>query len=214
MRSRLVLVPLTAASLLLAVGCGSSSDETSDTAAATESAADSTAASVEGSAAGSEGSAGTDAPATTEAEAVETTALPKPEVSIPQEIPTELVVTDLIEGTGPAAAEGDTVLVHYVGVRSEDGTEFDNSYDSGRPFSVNLGAGGVITGWDQGLVGVKQGGRRQLDIPAELAYGDQPQGDVIQAGDALTFLRPMTWNARAARWPPPRRCMASCPPAA
>ena len=112
----------------------------------------------------------------------------KPDVSIPTELPTELVVTDLVEGTGPAAAEGDLVVVDYVGVRSADGTEFDNSYDRGQPFPVTLGAGGVIKGWDQGLVGIQAGGRRQLDIPAELAYGDTGAGDVIQPGDALTFV--------------------------
>jgi peptidylprolyl isomerase len=115
-------------------------------------------------------------------------ALPKPEVQLPAELPTELVITDLSEGTGDAAAEGDTVLVHYVGVRSVDGTEFDNSFDRGEPLSVTLGAGRVIPGWEQGLVGVKQGGRRQLDIPADLAYGDSPSGDIIQPGDALTFV--------------------------
>ncbi|MGZ8253771.1 MAG: FKBP-type peptidyl-prolyl cis-trans isomerase, partial [Burkholderiaceae bacterium] len=67
--------------------------------------------------------------------------------------PTELVVTDITEGEGAAAEEGDTVVVHYVGVRSEDGTEFDNSFDRGEPFTVTLGAGGVIAGWDEGLVG-------------------------------------------------------------
>jgi|688.fasta_scaffold218794_2 peptidylprolyl isomerase len=112
----------------------------------------------------------------------------KPEVSIPAELPTELVVTDLVEGTGPAAAAGDLVVVDYVGVRSADGTEFDNSYDRGQPFPVTLGAGGVIQGWDDGLVGIKAGGRRQLDIPAELAYGDAGAGDIIQPGDALTFV--------------------------
>jgi FKBP-type peptidyl-prolyl cis-trans isomerase len=115
-------------------------------------------------------------------------ALPKPQVKIPATLPTELVVTDLTEGTGAAAASGDTVVVHYVGVRSADGTEFDNNFDSGTSFSVALGAGEVIKGWDQGLVGVKQGGRRQLDIPADLAYGDSPQGDIIQKGDALSFV--------------------------
>ena len=117
-----------------------------------------------------------------------TAPLTKPEVQIPTTLPTELVVTDLVEGSGPEAAEGDTVVVHYVGVRSADGTEFDNSYDRGEPFSVTLGSGSVIPGWEQGLIGVQQGTRRQLDIPAELAYGDSPQGDVIQAGDALTFV--------------------------
>jgi peptidylprolyl isomerase len=80
------------------------------------------------------------------------------------------------------------VVVDYVGVRSADGTEFDNSYDRGQPFPVTLGAGGVIQGWDDGLVGIKAGGRRQLDIPAELAYGDAGAGDIIQPGDALTFV--------------------------
>jgi peptidylprolyl isomerase len=119
---------------------------------------------------------------------VRSAAIPKPEVSIPDELPTELVVTDLEEGTGPAAQDGDTVVVHYVGVRSEDGVEFDNSYDTGQPVSVTLGTGGVIPGWDQGLVGVKQGGQRQLDIPSELAYGEEGAGDVIRPGDALSFV--------------------------
>ncbi|HEY5664465.1 MAG TPA: FKBP-type peptidyl-prolyl cis-trans isomerase [Ilumatobacter sp.] len=112
----------------------------------------------------------------------------KPAVSIPAELPTELVVTDLLAGTGPAAQVGDTVLVNYVGVRSADGTEFDNSYDRGSPFPVTLGSGGVIQGWDQGLLGVQAGGRRQLDIPADLAYGDSAVGEIIQSGDALTFV--------------------------
>ena len=113
----------------------------------------------------------------------------KPEVKLPSKLPTELVVTDLTEGTGAAAVNGDTVVVNYVGVRSADGTEFDNSYDKGRSFPVTLGAGQVIEGWDKGLVGIKPGGRRQLDIPADLAYGDNPPStDVIQKGDALTFV--------------------------
>jgi len=113
----------------------------------------------------------------------------KPEVKLPSKLPTELVVTDLTEGTGAAAVNGDTVVVNYVGVRSADGTEFDNSYDKGRSFPVTLGAGQVIEGWDKGLLGIKPGGRRQLDIPADLAYGDNPPStDVIQKGDALTFV--------------------------
>jgi peptidylprolyl isomerase len=115
-------------------------------------------------------------------------ALPKPQVKIPATLPTELVITDLTAGTGTAAVSGDTLVVHYIGVRSADGTEFDNNFDSGKPFSVTIGVGQVIKGWDQGLVGVKPGGRRQLDIPAALAYGDSPQGDIIQKGDALTFV--------------------------
>ena len=116
-------------------------------------------------------------------------AVPKPEVKLPSAIPTSLVVTDLTGGTGEAAANGDTVIVYYVGVRSADGKEFDNSYDRGEPLPVVLGAGKVIAGWEQGLVGIKSGGRRQLDIPANLAYGDAPPStDVIQPGDALSFV--------------------------
>ena len=112
----------------------------------------------------------------------------KPEVEIPAELPTELQVTTLVEGAGDEAAAGDTVTVHYVGVLSADGTEFDNSYDRGSPFPVVLGAGGVIPGWEEGLLGARAGERRQLDIPAELAYGENGSGPIIQPGDALTFV--------------------------
>jgi peptidylprolyl isomerase len=117
----------------------------------------------------------------------ESTSTEEPTVEIPEEIPTELVITDLVEGTGDPAAEGDTVFVFYVGVRSEDGTKFDCNF-GGEPFNVTLGQGGVIKGWDEGLVGIKAGGRRQLDIPADMAYGDQGAGEVIKPGDALSFI--------------------------
>jgi cyclophilin family peptidyl-prolyl cis-trans isomerase len=112
----------------------------------------------------------------------------KPAVSLPEQLPTELVVTDLVEGTGEPAKKGDSITVNYVGVRSEDGTEFDNSYDRGQPYTLTLGEGGVIAGWDEGLIGAKAGGRRQLDIPAALAYGNQGAGEVIKPGDALSFV--------------------------
>ena len=113
----------------------------------------------------------------------------KPEVHLPAESPTELVVTDLVEGTGATVEAGDSITVDYVGVLSADGTEFDNSYDRGQPFAVTIGVGQVIPGWDQGLIGVKEGGRRQLDIPAALAYGDAGAGNgVIPPGAALTFV--------------------------
>ena len=128
-------------------------------------------------------------PATTmESTVTPTTSPDKPQVSLPAELPTELVVTELIAGTGPESVVGDTLTVNYVGVLSADGTEFDNSYDRGQPFSLTLGAGGVIAGWDQGLVGVQAGGRYQLDIPADLAYGDSGSGSVIKPGDAITFV--------------------------
>lgn len=113
----------------------------------------------------------------------------KPEVDVPAEAPTELVVTDLVTGQGHEAQTGDSVVLDYVGVRTADGTEFDNSYDRGIPFSVRLGEGRVIAGWDEGLVGVQTGTQRQIDIPTELAYGDNPPGgSAIEPGDALTFV--------------------------
>ena len=120
---------------------------------------------------------------------VDTTPVPpKPDVEIPAELPTELVVTVLTPGEGPEAAVGDTVTVHYVGVRSEDGTEFDNSYDRGATFPVTLGVTSVIQGWQDGLLGAQAGSQIQLDIPADLAYGDTGSGDIIQPGDAITFV--------------------------
>jgi peptidylprolyl isomerase len=114
--------------------------------------------------------------------------LTKPKVKLPATLPTKLVITDITEGTGDAAKVGDDLTVYYVGVRSADGAEFDNNYDKSSVFNFTLGTGNVIKGWDQGLVGVKAGGQRQLDIPADLAYGNNPQGSVIKAGDALSFV--------------------------
>jgi peptidylprolyl isomerase len=114
---------------------------------------------------------------------------PKPAVAVPTAIPTELQITDLVAGTGYAAAIGDTLMVDYVGVRTADGVEFDNSYERGIPYDFPLGQGRVVAGWEQGLIGIQVGTRRQLDIPATLAYGDNPPGgSVIQPGDALTFV--------------------------
>jgi len=112
----------------------------------------------------------------------------KPSVEVPDELPTTLERTVLVEGDGDPAAEGDTVIVDYVGVRTRDGVEFDNSYDRGQPFPVTLGAGGVIAGWDQGLVGTQVGERLQLDIPGDLAYGDQARGELIGENEALSFV--------------------------
>ena len=110
-----------------------------------------------------------------------------PEVSIPDELPTELGVNVLVEGDGPAAEAGDTVIVDYIGVRSRDGLEFDSSY-AREPFPVVLGTGSVIQGWDQGLVGVSAGDQVQLDIPSDLAYGPTARSEVICADEDLTFV--------------------------
>jgi peptidylprolyl isomerase len=99
---------------------------------------------------------------------------------------TELKVTTLVERTGAAAASGQSVTVSYVGVSYADGVQFDASWDKGQPFTFTLGQGGVIKGWDQGLAGVKVGSRVQLDIPSDLAYGDNPEGG--RPAGALRFV--------------------------
>lgn len=113
----------------------------------------------------------------------------KPEVDFPGgEPPAELEITDIWEGDGPVASAGDRVTVHYVGVAHSTGEQFDASWDRGEPLSFQLGAGKVITGWDQGLQGMKVGGRRQLIIPPGLAYGDRGAGNVIAPGETLIFV--------------------------
>ncbi|MDR3037539.1 MAG: FKBP-type peptidyl-prolyl cis-trans isomerase [Coriobacteriales bacterium] len=98
----------------------------------------------------------------------------------------ELVSIDTFEGTGLAAATGDKVQVHYTGYLA-DGTVFDSSYESGTPIEVTLGAGGVIQGWEQGIPGMKVGGKRTLTIPPSLAYGSAGNGSVIPPNATLTF---------------------------
>ncbi len=93
---------------------------------------------------------------------------------------------DLQVGTGPEAAVGNTVDVHYTGWLT-DGSKFDSSLDRGKPFSFRLGGRQVIAGWDQGVVGMRVGGRRRLTIPPDLAYGDRGFGSVIPAGSTLVF---------------------------
>lgn len=102
--------------------------------------------------------------------------------------PSKLVVEDLIVGEGTAAKAGDTVNVRYVGVLFDSGKEFDASWDKpGKAFDVPLGAGAVIPGWDQGIVGMKQGGRRKLIIPPDLAYGAQGYPPDIPPDATLIF---------------------------
>jgi len=81
-----------------------------------------------------------------------------------------LIIDDVIIGTGAPVEEGDTLAVHYIG-RLQNGQEFDNSYKKGVPFTFEVGEGKVIAGWEQGVIGMKEGGQRILVIPSELAYG-------------------------------------------
>jgi peptidylprolyl isomerase len=113
----------------------------------------------------------------------------KPEIDFPGgEPPMELQVTDLTEGDGPEARSGRTAVVHYVGVAFSTGEEFDASWNRGEPFAFPLGAGNVIAGWDQGVVGMKVGGRRHLVIPPRLGYGDRGAGSAIAPGETLIFV--------------------------
>lgn len=89
----------------------------------------------------------------------------------------QLVIEDLTVGTGATAAVGDTVTVHYVGTLL-NGTQFDSSYTSNRPFTFRIGAGQVIAGWEQGVPGMKVGGKRRLTIPPSLGYGSQANGPI------------------------------------
>jgi FKBP-type peptidyl-prolyl cis-trans isomerase len=98
----------------------------------------------------------------------------------------KLEKTDLKVGKGPAAKSGDKLRVHYTG-RLLDGTKFDSSLDRGEPFELTLGAGGVIKGWDEGLPGMKKGGKRKLVIPSELAYGKLGSPPKIPADAPLEF---------------------------
>jgi peptidylprolyl isomerase len=112
----------------------------------------------------------------------------KPTVTVPLKAPTALEKTDLIVGTGAEAVAGKKISVQYVGVSQKTKKQFDASWDRGQPFSFVLGQGNVIPGWDQGVPGMKVGGRRELVIPADLAYGSQGAGDAIGPNEALVFV--------------------------
>lgn len=113
----------------------------------------------------------------------------KPEVDFPGgEPPRDLQVTDVKTGSGAEATVGSTAVVHYVGVSFSTGEEFDSSWNRGEPFAFPVGAGAVIAGWDRGVAGMRVGGRRQLVIPPELAYGDRGAGRAIAPGETLIFV--------------------------
>lgn len=168
MKLRLLIATALAALTLGLAACGDD-DSSSDDSAATET---STAAA---------GDAGGDAANTNlnERPVIETTG---------DESPGALVVEDIVVGKGPEAKAGDEVSMQYVGALYSDGTEFDASWDRGQPFDFKLGAGEVISGWDQGIVGMKVGGRRELIIPPDFGYGAAGSPPTIPPDATLVFI--------------------------
>jgi peptidylprolyl isomerase len=117
----------------------------------------------------------------------------KPSVAVPDgKPPAKLEQADLVEGTGPAAKTGDQITANYVGLAWSTGQEFDASWDRGDTIDVTLGEGGVIPGWDSGLVGTKKGTRRLLVIPPDQAYGPQGQEPAIGPNETLVFVVDVT----------------------
>ena len=113
----------------------------------------------------------------------------RPEIDFPEgPPPQDLQIVDEVVGEGTEAQAGMTVRAHYVGVAYSTGEEFDASWNRGQPLDFRLGVGQVIPGWDQGIQGMKVGGRRRLTIPARLAYGDRGAGGVIRPGETLIFV--------------------------
>jgi peptidylprolyl isomerase len=114
----------------------------------------------------------------------------KPHVFVPpgEAPPVELEIVDLVEGDGAEATPGHDVEVHYVGVAWSTRQQFDASWDRSDSFGFGLGAGQVIKGWDQGVAGMKVGGRRRIVIPPHLGYGKAGAGGVIAGGETLVFI--------------------------
>ncbi|MCW3006573.1 MAG: peptidyl-prolyl cis-trans isomerase [Solirubrobacterales bacterium] len=177
---RLILLCLAAVTLVVA-GCGS--NDSTKTAAIPDDA----------SASVSTPADTTSTPAGTATSTTPTTQDPslaqKPEVKVPSgPAPKKLVVKDLVVGTGAEAKDGDNLTMDYVGVLYKNGKQFDASWDSGNPFSFQLGGGQVISGWDQGIKGMKVGGRRELIIPPSMGYGSEGSPPAIPADSTLVFV--------------------------
>ncbi len=130
------------------------------------------------------------APGEVDAKGISKDLTEKPSVAQPSgDPPAELQTVDIVKGKGKPAKAGDTVSVQYVGNSWSTGTQFDASWDRGsEPFTFPLGAGQVIAGWDQGIEGMKKGGRRLLVIPPDLAYGDQSPSPDIGPNETLVFV--------------------------
>ena len=138
---------------------------------------------------GSSDDSTTDATSAQSANAGSTDLAKKPKIAVPDgAAPKQLEENELVEGDGAEAKSGDKVTVQYVGVGYKTGEEFDASWDRGEPFTFTLGAGEVIAGWDEGVEGMKEGGRRELIIPAKLAYGPAGAPPSIGPNETLIFV--------------------------
>ena len=174
--ARMIRLPILLACLLLALfaaACGDDDDGGAESAAPEETA-----------------TATAEAEGSIDASSISKDLSEKPEVAAPEGAPpAELQKTDIVKGKGRAAQPGDTVSVQYVGNSWSTGEQFDASWDrGGEPFQFPLGAGQVIRGWDQGVAGMRRGGRRLLVIPPELAYGSQSPGPGIGPNETLIFV--------------------------
>jgi len=166
MRTRYLIACGLAALSLTAAGCG----EQTETAEFT----------VEAPPAGSESAAAEEEPASSGK---------KPKVTVPEGAPPkQLEIRDIKKGTGKTAKAGDDLTMDYVGVSYSTGKEFDSSFSAGQPFDFTLGQGAVIAGWDEGIEGMKVGGRRELIIPPDKAYGAQGSPPTIKPNETLVFV--------------------------
>jgi peptidylprolyl isomerase len=179
---RKIVIALTALlAAALVAGCGDQPKDSRDSASGAAPVADTT----------TTDTTATETPATAPATGgkISTDVTKKPEVPKPSgSPPKKLEVDDIVEGKGKAAKKGDQVSMQYVGISWSTGEQFDASWDNGQPFDFELGAGSVIKGWDKGIVGMKEGGRRKLTIPADLAYGPQGQPPTIGPNETLVFV--------------------------
>lgn len=187
LRSRASFALATLGTAALLAGCGSSGGSSTITVGNENSADNALIKSTEGAPAKS-----SETPTATTPTAKTPTSGPlskEPKVTVPSgPAPTKLVTKDLIVGTGAEAKAGQTVSVNYVGVLYKGGKEFDASWKRSEPFSFALGKGQVIPGWDQGVAGMKVGGRRELIIPSELAYGAKGSPPTIPPNAPLVFV--------------------------